>query len=586
MKYPLGKFNAFWQFVIIGTATFTVVGYFFINFIEPAVKDFVLEQQKLNPVVFANRLAAEFLSPEDFKLPITSEKMGHFERFASHLQVTGLVRLEMWNPDGILVYSDKEDLIGRQFPLDEGLEKALNLNAVAEIRTFDDEDPHHEHGIQFGAGLIVNAPITFGSSREAAGVITIHSRAGFLLQAIDKIRKTIVWRVVLSLAFIFATLSFIVWRASRTVAIQQARLEEYANSLEEARSRLASSIASLPIGFLLVGKNKNILLANPVADKLLGFDSQIRGISGISEALGPDVDFENNLGECLKRGSSFKSGDVAFGSKFLEIFISPVILLEREGRSENRKIIGAVVLIEDATEAKELERKKSEFFTIASHELRTPLSIIRGNMSLAKEFFAKEIGNTALERMIDDSYVSAMRLIQIVNDFLDVSRLELGKMEFKKERVDLAVLARQIQHEFEPAAKEKNLELKIETGVGPFVALADIDRTKQVFANLFSNAINYTQKGGVTVKIQNLGKFMEVLVKDTGVGIAPENQHMLFGKFQQAKKDIYTRDITKGTGLGLYISKGFVEKMGGEIGLVKSTPGEGSVFRFALPSAS
>ena len=587
-KPILGKLNAFWQFVIVGTITFIVVGYLFISFIEPAVKSFILEQQKLTPVVFANRLAAEFLSPRDFELPITDETVEHFERFASHLQITGLVRLEMWNRDGIIVYSDKEDLIGRQFPPDDAFVGALNLKAVAEIRVFSDKGPHREHGVQFGEGLIVNAPITFGNSKDAAGVITIHSRAGFLRQAIDEIERTIIERVIISLAIIFSTLSFIVWRSSRTVAIQKSGLEEKTRELQEARSRLVSSIRGLSVGFIMLDNSKSIRLANPAAAKLLGLSGEKYSVEEVAKKLGEGADFENHLNKSFAEKKPIEIKEISFGNKFLRLLFSPIVLLgpeTEEPEEGGEKIIGVAILIEDITDAKRLEVSKNEFVAITSHEMRTPLTIIRGNAELLLELLGDDQRNKDAKARVTRIHESSMRMMEIVNDFLDLTRLEKNQIEFRGESFDIAVIAREVVEDLSGEAKKKNLGLGLEIPPPLPNVLADKERTRQVFTNVIGNAIHYTDKGEVKVSLQKDGDFVRARVADTGVGIEPDRHASIFQKFQAVGKR-FIRSREYGSGLGLYIAHLIMDSMGGKIWLEKSAPGEGSVFAISFRADS
>ena len=186
--------------------------------------------------------------------------------------------------------------------------------------------------------------------------------------------------------------------------------------------------------------------------------------------------------------------------------------------------------------------------------------------------------------MVDDINTSSIRLISIVNDFLDMSRLELGKMVFKKESIGLVELAQSVIKEYQTTGSLKMLSLSF---IPPNEALPNVMgdnvRARQVLVNLIGNGVKYTEKGGITVSVVRNDKSIEVLVSDTGKGISSENQNLLFRKFQQAGDSIYTRDSSQSTGLGLYISKLMMEGMGGKVGLKSSVEGKGSVFFFSLP---
>ena len=375
--------------------------------------------------------------------------------------------------------------------------------------------------------------------------------------------------------------------------------EDYIRRIKEEQSQLLASINSLPLGFIIIDLKNNLLIENEATDRILGL-SQFEGadiflkgdVSLIEERLKGFFDLRANYEKCVKEKKSFDFKEVAFENKFLRIFLAPILSTKGESASgesakgAQQEIIGVAILMEDITEAKVIERSREEFFAIASHELRTPLTAIRGNASLIEQFYLEKINDKEVSQMIADISGASVRLIGIVNDFLDISRMEQNKMEFKKENFDVAAVIQEAVRELEKVAAQKNLYLKAEETGSPLpIILADKNKTKQVLINLIGNAINYTREGGVSVKAEKENNFLKVYISDTGVGISPENQTLLFRKFQQAGEKILTRDMTKSTGLGLYISKLMVESMGGTIGLAKSELNKGSVFCFALPIA-
>ena len=238
--------------------------------------------------------------------------------------------------------------------------------------------------------------------------------------------------------------------------------------------------------------------------------------------------------------------------------------------------------VEDTTEAKVLEQSREEFFSIASHELRTPLTAIRGNASMLLDYYSEKLVDPDMHQMVEDMLTSSVRLIRIVNDFLDVSRLEQKRMQFHSEKFDVAQLVQNSVEELLGVAQARSLSLEFAPVSEKIEAYADPARVKQVLMNLVGNAVNYTQKGGVVISVTRAGQFVNIAVKDTGIGIPRDQYALLFRKFQQVGEKIHSRDVMS-TGLGLYISKLMVEGMGGEIGLVQSVPGEGSTFALTLP---
>ena len=234
---------------------------------------------------------------------------------------------------------------------------------------------------------------------------------------------------------------------------------------------------------------------------------------------------------------------------------------------------------------RELGKLKDEFFSIAAHELRTPLTAIQGNSSLIQEYFGDKIkDNKDLQEIIDDMHESSKRLIQIVNDYLDASRLEQGRIKFKKEEFDIGEIINEVIHEVTELTTEKGLSLKFEAAKESLPKVfVDKDRVKQLIYNLMGNAIKYTKEGGIAIEVDVKDKSINIKIIDTGIGISEKEQHLLFQKFQQVGEDHLDRKSSRGTGIGLYISKLLAEGMGGKVYLEKSEVGKGSTFVFEIP---
>ncbi len=233
-------------------------------------------------------------------------------------------------------------------------------------------------------------------------------------------------------------------------------------------------------------------------------------------------------------------------------------------------------------ELHELDKLKDEFVSLASHELRTPMTAIRGSLSTILEGYAGDV-SASVREFLTAAYNENERLLRLVNNLLNISRIESGRFTFTIVNVNLDKVIEEIVANLEGAAKEKGLTLTFEhEGLTPLVA-ADEDKVKEVVINLVGNAVKFTHKGGVTVKTHTENNMVVTSITDTGSGIAKEDQELLFKKFSQVRGS-YAKQ-TGGTGLGLYICKIIVEGLGGKIWL-ESTIGVGSVFYFSLPLAS
>ena len=228
---------------------------------------------------------------------------------------------------------------------------------------------------------------------------------------------------------------------------------------------------------------------------------------------------------------------------------------------------------------KEFDRLKSDFLSTVSHELRTPLSIISEGISLCLSEIAGKITSEQKEIMINIEE-SIEYLKRLIRDLLDLSKIEANKIDLYRTSFDLCETIRKIKNDFESKISEAKIKLIINQPEKPVKLFADKDKIKQIFNNLISNAIRFTDpKGKITITIQELEDVIECRVADTGIGIAKKDIPKLFSKFEQigrAKKSGY-----KGTGLGLPITKGLIEKHGGKI-TVESEVGKGTSFIFTL----
>lgn len=353
-------------------------------------------------------------------------------------------------------------------------------------------------------------------------------------------------------------------------------LTQRTKQLSEEKARSSASIDSLPLGFMMTDEHGGVLVTNPAIRRMLNLGESAKKSANLFQQLQPHIN------TCLTEKHAISLPELTDANRIYRTFLSPVILSDNPGQAA----IGVAVLLEDITEEKILARSKDEFFSIASHELRTPLTAIRGNSGMILDYFSEALKDHELKDMIVDIHGSSVRLIDIVNDFLDASRLEQGKMEFKPTAFPITDVLTSVITELQTVAAGKHVQLVLDPSFPSTVVWADTNKTKQVVYNLVGNALKFVEHGSVTLSAQTSAKQIKVLVTDTGKGISPENQSLLFHKFQQATDSILTRDNTRGTGLGLYISKLLVENMGGRIRLEHTETGKGSTFSFSLPLAT
>jgi signal transduction histidine kinase len=244
-------------------------------------------------------------------------------------------------------------------------------------------------------------------------------------------------------------------------------------------------------------------------------------------------------------------------------------------------------------ELKELDRLKSEFITIASHELRTPLVAIQGYTNIILQGRLGPL-NERQKTGLQVSETNIHRLVAIVNDILDIARLDSRKMQLRSSPFSVLELLEQMRLEMQILVENRSQSLTVEPSAadaGRLVAVADRDRIAQVLSNLLSNAIRFTpDRGCIALGCDRVSPgTIEVFVRDTGIGIEPQYHEKIFEPFFEVQSSEYHSSgsiefRSGGTGLGLSIVRGIVEQHGGKV-WVESEPGKGSTFRFTLPAA-
>ena len=364
-------------------------------------------------------------------------------------------------------------------------------------------------------------------------------------------------------------------KSSAEEKIKQRTLE-----LVEEHARLLSSIDNLSLGFLMTDKYKNIILNNKTATTFFRLlKNQQVTIQEILKTETLSCNLDEHIDKCLKEKILINLPDVQINLNFVSLFISPIIM-DAELAPDP---IGVSVIIEDKTEQHNLERSKEDLFAITSHELRTPLTAIYGYISLIKQIYFGDIQDAQLKTFINNIGILSKKLSMSVSNFLDSSRLEQNKIQLKKEQCSLSAIISEAVKVMEKLALEKNLYIKFDSPLFPLMVQGDQIRLTQIITILISNAIKFTQIGGIYITLTQQPDFTKVSIQDTGQGIAQENKPLLFGKFQQTGNNPLTTQ--EGIGLGLHLAKLLIEKMGGSIQLEKTEINKGSTFSFTIPSA-
>jgi PAS domain S-box-containing protein len=375
--------------------------------------------------------------------------------------------------------------------------------------------------------------------------------------------------------------------------------------ISEAERRLGELLESAPDAILELDHEGRIVLLNRMTEQLFGY-SREELLGQTVEVLVPEalrVAHVRNRAQYVKQpvtrpmGSGLKlEARRKDGSLFpVEISLSPVKTesgfrvtaivrdiserrqLEDQLRTAQEKYIGELEL-----RNREIERAnqlKTEFLANMSHELRSPLHTVIGFAELLVEESVGHL-NEKQKRFMTHIHSDSLHLLELINDLLDLSKIEAGRLELQQETFHVEPVVEEALSSVRPRATAKSVEVLTEIAM-PMAVLADRIRLKQILHNLLSNAVKFTPDGGkVRVDASPRDRFAEISVSDTGIGI-PEDQHQaVFDKFYQVRAA--KKGGPEGTGLGLAITKRLVEQHGGRIWL-KSEPGSGSCFTFTIP---
>lgn len=361
----------------------------------------------------------------------------------------------------------------------------------------------------------------------------------------------------------------------KTTDLEQAREQVSRGWLQTQRekTRLLAAIDKLPIGVMIIDDRNNIFKKNDSVDRILGPNPEGEwSVRNLQAKIEPIFDLTAIIKRCLLERRVFGPFDVNYDRQFLRFYISPIELLK-----ESLALFGVSVLIEDISVEKKLEEAKDKYIGVAAYEIKSPLTAMKS--------YADNIAGEVLKLSVDDKIKAeanllkneTVNLLQAINDYFSLVNFDHGKVPYKKQKINLGVLVRDVLNKLKPKADLKNLSLEfVEVEREVPDVLADPSRVKQVLSSLIDNAIKYTNNGIVTVLVDKKETFLKLSVKDTGLGIVPDKRNFLFRKYVKETGEV---------SLSLYVSKLVIEDMGGQIYLEASEVGIGSTFSFTLPIA-
>ncbi len=355
------------------------------------------------------------------------------------------------------------------------------------------------------------------------------------------------------------------------------------NKIKEAVDYAEVVLNNLNEAVIVYDKNFSISIFNPASQRIFGINRE----EVIGRQFGPEKVKNKNtrlltqvlfpsLAPLVTRRSDSAVYPQVMNLSFENPEMELTVITDKLGEQG-----GFIKIIQDKTREAELYKSKSEFITIAAHQLRTPLSALNWTFDALSK--SAPISPEDKELIENGSTLSA-RLVKIVNDLLDVAKIEDGKFGYTFQSVNLTSFLDEVLKSANIVAKQHDVNIYFEKNQGDFISQIDPNKLGLAVSNLIDNAIKYNVKGGsVTVAIRKMQDkpFIEVSIKDTGIGIPGDVIQKLFSKFFRAENA--TRLQTEGTGLGLYITKNIIARHGGIV-WVESTLGRGSTFYFTIPT--
>lgn len=341
------------------------------------------------------------------------------------------------------------------------------------------------------------------------------------------------------------------------------------NALNQEKEQLASILSSMADGVITFNRDGTILTTNPPADRFLQYWLYEKGGSiPDTEAIPSQV---MALFQQAVDTEKEQIGEIKLQGRHWVILVSPLY--------SNRFIRGAVAVLRDMTEERQLEKMRKDFIANVSHELRTPISMLQGY----SEAIVDDIAESPEEKreMAKVIYDESLRMGRLVNELLDLARMESGHIHLNLEDINLFSFMNRINHKFQGLAKENGIQLSLEMEKDIEPIVFDPDRIEQVLTNLIDNALRHTPEGGfVKIRVGPDEKGLLVEVADSGSGIPKEDLPFVFERFYKADK-ARTRGRA-GTGLGLAIAKNIIDAHRGHIS-VQSNIGQGTTFTFLIP---
>lgn len=356
-------------------------------------------------------------------------------------------------------------------------------------------------------------------------------------------------------------------------------------SAEFERERLLSLINSMADGVIATEKNGKIALYNGAALNILDVNGSLAGktidqVAKITDKQNQVIDFTAMVCETKTQKTS-RDLKIAYpDSSVSNLYVSIAPVRLGFGKQGNK---GFVVLIRDITREKSLEEERDEFISVVSHELRTPIAIAEGNVGNAEFIVEKKGGDKTITETLRVAHEQIVFLADMINDLATLSRAERGVLKVEPEPINAHELISELLKTYEPDAKKKDLELKLD--LDPKLEKLSSSKlyVREILQNFITNSIKYTEEGSVTIGAYQAKNGVRFEITDTGIGISKTDQERVFDKFFRSE-DYRTR-ANNGTGLGLYVTMKLARLIHADISL-ESELDQGSTFTIFVPNYS
>jgi signal transduction histidine kinase len=541
-----------------------------------------------------NEIALEISSTLDEHVLMDSSLVALAKLVGVHHGSIMLVEPETEHLVDRAVLGEKRELGYTRFPIGRGIVGWVAQHrkpaVVAEVK--DDErwvPLHDDDGEHKQSGSMICVPLI--AHHEVQGVLVLsHDEPGYFRDEHLRLLTASASQIAIG-----------IHNAQIYKEVEQQLMHRYEmqRRQEEAASQSAAILQSLSDGVIVCDAYGSVLTANMAAERIIERPIEELVTWQLPELLkrmlgrrAVDIPLEDLLERPRDATEAPRtiSTTIQIGTRMVSVTLDPVI-------STKGELVGAVAVFRDITREVESDRLKTEFIGTVSHELRTPMAAIKGFTQLLAMGSLGTFNDTQKE-FLDIIQTNAERMIVIINDLLDITKIETGSVELDMRPLHMAESLSTVLRELQPKIQERSQELSVGIPPGLPLVRADAMRFNQILMNVLSNAVKYTPRGGkITVAASEVsaeavpealreglkaGRYVQIDVTDTGVGIAEDELERIFERFYRTENPLKVE--AGGTGLGLALVRPLVKLFGGRI-WVQSRAGEGSTFSFVVPAA-